>query len=113
LAEPHNYPRCSTHPHNYYLEWLIAGGIPALAGFIVAMVLLLRDLLVLGDRRSLLFAGLVATVLMRLWPLAPTTSFFHNWSAIPLFLMVGWALSYLPEQRSTLQQIAAPGVQSV
>jgi hypothetical protein len=112
LAEPHDYPRCSTHPHNYYLEWLIAGGAPALAGFVLAMVLLVRDLLLLGDRRSLLFAGLVATVLMRLWPLAPTTSFFHNWSAIPLFLVVGWALSYLPQQRSALQQTAAPGVQS-
>jgi len=112
LAEPHGYPRCSTHPHNYYLEWLIAGGIPAVAAFVVAMGLLLRDLLMYGDRRSLLFAGLVATVLMRLWPLAPTTSFFHNWSAIPLFLMIGWALSWLPQRRSPVEQNPAPRVQS-
>lgn len=112
MQEPHNYPRCSTHPHNYYLEWLIAGGVPALAAFVVAIGLLLRDLLVSGDRGSLLFAGLVATVLMRLWPLAPTTSFFHNWSAIPLFLTIGWALSYLPQERSFSEQAAAPGIQS-
>ena len=76
------------------------------------MGLLLRDLLMYGDRRSLLFAGLVATMLMRLWPLAPTTSFFHNWSAIPLFLMIGWALSWLPQRRSPVEQNPAPRVQS-
>jgi O-antigen ligase len=106
-----NYPRCSTHPHNYYVEWLIAGGIPSLVAFVIAMGLLLRDLLVHGDRRNLLFAGLVATILMRLWPLAPTTSFFLSWSAIPLFLVIGWALSYLPEKRSGGEQAVAPGIQ--
>jgi hypothetical protein len=75
------------------------------------MGLLLRDLLVHGDRRNLLFAGLVATILMRLWPLAPTTSFFLSWSAIPLFLVIGWALSYLPEKRSGGEQAVAPGIQ--
>jgi O-antigen ligase len=108
----HDYPRCSTHPHNYYLEWAIAGGIPALVFFVTAMGLLLRDLLVYGDTRNLLFTGLVATILMRLWPVASTTSFFHNWSAIPLFLTIGWALSYLPEQRSAREQAFAPAVQS-
>jgi O-antigen ligase len=112
LAEPHNYERCSTHPHNYYVEWLIAGGVISLAGFLTSMALLLRDLLMNGDRRDLLFAGLVATILMRLWPLAPTTSFFQNWCAIPLFLMIGWALSYLPERRST-EQAVAPGVEAL
>ena len=111
LAEAHDYPRCSTHPHNYYLEWLIAGGIPALAVFVAAMGLLIRDLLIYGDRRNVLFAGLVATILMRLWPLAPTTSFFQNWAAIPLFLTIGWALSYLPKERSCSEQFIAPGIQ--
>ncbi len=113
LLGVHDYPRCSTHPHNYYLEWMIAGGVPALAAFVVAMGLLLRDLLAYGDTRNLLFTGLVATILMRLWPLASTTSFFHNWSAIPLFLAIGWALSYLPEQRSANQQAFAPTVEAV
>jgi hypothetical protein len=80
--------------------------------FVTAMGLLLRDLLVYGDTRNLLFTGLVATILMRLWPVASTTSFFHNWSAIPLFLTIGWALSYLPEQRSAREQAFAPAVQS-
>ena len=38
-------------------------------------------------------------------------SFFHNWSAIPLFLTIGWALSYLPERALTSEQFVAPGVQ--
>ena len=112
LLGVHDLPRCSTHPHNYYLEWLIAGGIPAVVMFVVAIGLLLRDLLAYGDRRNLLFVGLVATILMRLWPLAPTTSFFQNWCAIPLFLTIGWALAYLPQQRSVAEQAGAPGVQA-
>ena len=92
-------PLCSTHPHNFYIEWLVAGGIPVLVGFLVAMILLLRDLLVKTTVRDSLFAGLVATIMMRLWFFAPTTSFFLSWSAIPLFLYVGWALSYLPVQK--------------
>jgi O-antigen ligase len=111
MAEPHNFPRCSTHPHNFYLEWMLAGGVPALVVFVGAMALLLRDLFVHGDRRNLLFAGLLATILMRLWP-APTTSFFLAWSAIPLFLVVGWALSYLPQERSIREKASAPGVQA-
>ncbi len=107
----HDFPRCSTHPHNYYFEWLIAGGIPAVVAFVVAMGLLFRDLLVYGDRRNVLFAGLVTTVLVRLWPVASTSSFFHNWSAIPLFLMIGWALAYLPERHSETEHAVAPGVQ--
>jgi hypothetical protein len=43
---------------------------------------------------------------------ASTTSFFHNWSAIPLFLTIGWALSYLPERGSAREQAFAPAVQS-
>jgi O-antigen ligase len=103
LLGANDWPRCSTHPHNYYLEWLIAGGVPALAAFVIAMALLLRDLLVCGDRRDLVFAGLIATIVVRLSPVASTTSFFHNWSAIPLFLMIGWALSYLPENCSVAE----------
>ncbi len=94
LSDP--IPLCSTHPHNFYIEWLVAGGIPVLVGFVAATILLLRDLLTAPVLRDSLFAGLVATIMMRLWYFAPTTSFFLSWSAIPLFLYVGWALSRLP-----------------
>jgi hypothetical protein len=96
LVPPNSYPRCSTHPHNFYLEWFIAGGFPAIAAFIASMILLMRDLFRYRGVWTWLFAGLAATILVRLWPLGPTTSFFHSWFAIPLFLYVGLALSYLP-----------------
>lgn len=96
VDQPDGFARCSTHPHNYYLEWLLAGGIPVLIAFIVVTVLLVRQLLKHGQPRDGLFIGLVATLLMRLWYLASNTSFFLGWSAIPLFLFVGWALAYMP-----------------
>ena len=96
VDQPDGYARCSTHPHNYYIEWLLAGGIPVLVAFITATVLLVRQILRDGQPRDGLFFGLVATLLMRLWYLASNTSFFLGWSAIPLFLYVGWALAYTP-----------------
>jgi hypothetical protein len=35
------------------------------------------------------------TLALRLWPIETTTSFYSTWSSTPLFLALGWALSYL------------------
>ena len=33
------------------------------------------------------------------FPLAPVTSFFVSWAAIPFWLMAGWALALIEEQK--------------
>jgi O-antigen ligase len=88
--------RCATHPHNFYLEWLVDGGSIGLGLFVLAMVLLLRSLLsgIRTEPADWTYAGLLVTILARLWPIASSTSFHHAWSAVPFWLVVGWALSY-------------------
>ncbi|MHB0992076.1 MAG: O-antigen ligase family protein [Burkholderiales bacterium] len=92
----HGYSRCASHPHNIYLEWLTEGGIIALFGFITAMFLVMRRLFrnVGVNRHNYLFLALTITYTVRLWPVASSTSFFHGWSAIPFWLVMGWALAY-------------------
>ncbi len=90
------YSRCASHPHNIYLEWLTEGGGVALFGFVLSMYLVSRRLLahLAANRNNYLFIALAATFAMRLWPIASTTSFFHGWSAIPFWLVLGWGLVY-------------------
>lgn len=96
-----NEPRCATHPHNFYLEWLVGGGVVGLGLFIVAMALIVRGFVQRLNRGppDWVYAGLFVTLLGRLWPLASSTSFHHAWSAVPFWLVVGWGLAYrTPEQ---------------
>ena len=96
------YSRCASHPHNIYLEWLTEGGVIALSGFVLSMFFVMRRLIrnFNASRRNYLFLALTITYAVRLWPVASTTSFFHGWSAIPFWLVMGWALVYcrLPDR---------------
>jgi O-antigen ligase len=88
--------RCATHPHNFYLEWLVDCGIVGLGLFLLAMALVLRRFLsgFRMDPRDWAHAGLLVTLLARLLPIASSTSFHHAWSAVPFWLVIGWGLSY-------------------
>jgi O-antigen ligase len=96
------YSRCYLHPHNAYMEWFAEGGAFGLVGFVgfvaVIAVSLWRRLWAPGA--DLILWGLAAVVGMRLMPLFVSTSFFHNWAAIPFWLALGWAMSYQPRPQS-------------
>jgi O-antigen ligase len=89
-------PRCYTHPHNPYMEWFSEGGIAGLlcfAGFVLTVTVGIGRRL--HSRESdLILWGIAAMLAIRLMPLFISTSFFNNWSAIPFWLAVGWAMSY-------------------
>ena len=95
LAGPQHWPRCSTHPHNIYLEWLTQTGAIGLIGFVAfaGAVLLRLGRRFRSDRSDLVFAGLAITIALRFWPLASSTSFFIAWSAVPLWFLIGWAMA--------------------
>lgn len=88
--------RCATHPHNFYLEWLVDLGLVGLGLFLLAFALIVKRLLAGLRPRPMdyAYAALLATFLARLWPIASSTSFHHAWFAVPLWLVIGWALSY-------------------
>jgi O-antigen ligase len=88
--------RCNLHPHQFYLEWLSEGGIVALSIVCVMIGCWLR--VIYTDfryhREQGIWLGVVIALLLRIWPLSTSVSLFVGWSAVPLWLLVGWMLSY-------------------
>jgi O-antigen ligase len=87
--------RCSTHPHNTYLEWASESGIPGLLGFLLLVGALFRRLWQVVALRGygVWLMGPLVSMVVYLWPLGPTGSFFSNWAGGMFWLAVGWALA--------------------
>lgn len=87
--------RCGTHPHNLYLEWFSESGVPGLILFLLMLAALARHLWQgwqIESNRAWI-AGPVTAVIIQLWPVATTASFFSNWSGALMWLAIGWALA--------------------
>ena len=89
--------RCYTHPHQIYLEWLVETGAVGLIGFLVLIWFWSRDLILglrtVDARDTPIAVGALAALLVFLWPLRSSMSFFSNWNAILFWLMLGLALA--------------------
>lgn len=87
--------RCNLHPHNIYLEWLSESGAIGLLLFVIMIIQICLQMLRTYPtlRADPVFLGLLITLLIRFWPLSSSTSFFAAWSAVPMWLMVGWAMA--------------------
>jgi len=83
---------CNLHPHNYYLDVAVSGGLPGLVLFVALVAAWLR-----AAGRGLRDAaavrvGLFASVVVALWPVASTSALFTIPTAGWVFLLLGWAL---------------------
>ena len=97
---------CVQHPHNFYWQALVEGGVPGLILFCALVIAWLRALgRGLWRDATPLRAGLFVAALLHLWPLACTTAF----TSMPLggwaFLLLGWGLAearaYMAARRPT------------
>ncbi|MDE3060686.1 MAG: O-antigen ligase family protein [Pseudomonadota bacterium] len=87
---------CDIHPHNMYLEWLVSGGVVALAVFLLAMGLITRRFLREASFRHSsgipAMAG-VGTLVALLFPFAVTQSVFANWAGIVFWYSLSLAVN--------------------
>jgi O-antigen ligase len=98
---PQQYQRCQGHPHNIYLQWLVETGIIGLALYVAFVGMTLRTVIQAAPahRDDLMFIALAVCLAWRFWPIQSATSFYSSWATAPLFLILGWTLSYCrPEE---------------
>lgn len=85
---------CNLHPHNFYVQAFLEGGIPGLVLFVAMNVAWLVTLLGgLFRRPTPLRVGLLIGVLTFAWPIASTDDFAALYMTGWLFLMLGFGLS--------------------
>jgi hypothetical protein len=89
---------CSYHPHSIYIEWFAEFGIVGLGLFLFLLYSLLKRSLLIykqltSDEMKYLAFGIMVTIFIKLLPL-PSSGFFKNWYATPLWFMIGMSLLF-------------------
>ena len=87
---------CSTHPHNYYLQLLAETGI---TGFLFIFLIFLKlsfnylkqMYFLINNKKEInkSYICILTGLIVMLWPLTTTGSFFNNWICSNLFLTIG------------------------
>ncbi len=91
---------CSTHPHNTYIQVLSESGIFSflliMSAFLCCVILIFKNYLGKNTLLENIYNARVCflgCIIMHLFPLIPTGSFFTNWISILYFLPVGFLLA--------------------
>ncbi len=87
---------CFTHSHNIYLEWLSeAGGIAFLlfVAFVVSLFLAMARLAPRNKGDAVTMGFLFGALLLSLFPLTVSQSFFSNWPALLLWFSIALAMA--------------------
>ena len=89
---------CQTHPHNTYIELLSEAGIFAflfvLGLFLLIIIFSFKQFFnnILNNKKKYFNdfeICLLSALIISLWPLSPTGSFFNNWMSIVYYFPVG------------------------
>ena len=82
---------CVTHPHNFYLQWLIETGPICLILFILYLYYVFKVINKNKIRETKLLS--IITMIILFWPIMSTGSFTKNWYGINIFYLVGICIS--------------------
>ena len=94
LADGGGSAICFQHPHNFYAQALVEGGIPGLVLFSALGIAWLTPLARgLWRNPDPLRVGLFSAILIQLWPIASTSAFFSMPMGGWFFLLLGWAMA--------------------
>ena len=87
--------RCSTHPHNYYLEILSEIGILGFISFSLILILFyFKEIKYYLQKRDLRHLCGLLSIFVNLWPIASTGSIYSSFNGTILWITIGYVLSF-------------------
>ena len=102
-----NLTNCNTHPHNTYIQMLaetgIIGTLPIILMLIYTISKIVKNYIIIFnknyDNYNLLELFVFIALLLTLWPLISTGSFFNNWINVTYYLPLGFILYLINRNR--------------
>ena len=82
---------CVSHPHNFYLQWLVEAGIFGLVLFIIYVLSLFYFVIIKSFSPYKLIS--LSTLIIIFWPIMSTGSLLKNWMGVSTFFIVGICIS--------------------
>ena len=83
---------CVTHPHNFYLQWLIETGPLGLTIFILYIILIAKNI-IYHDKKNIINIISFITLIIIFWPIMSTGSLLKNWMGVSTFYIIGILIS--------------------
>ena len=82
---------CVTHPHNFYLQWLVETGPVGFILFIIFIIYIFLFVKKNTDYTTRLIS--IISLIIIFWPIMSTGSFVKNWMGVSTFFAIGLAIS--------------------
>ncbi len=82
------FQRCSTHPHNYYMQIISETGLFGILIFGLSVVFLISFSIMNLNLINPLHNGVFISLLLFIWPIQSTGSIFNNWYGVHLYYYI-------------------------
>ncbi len=79
---------CVTHPHNYYLQWIVETGPLGLIIFITYLFFIIKHIVRNNTNYELKLISIIVFVIL-FWPIMSTGSLTKNWLGVSTFYILG------------------------